>query len=68
MGPVQGHAWLHGCRRFRSLAVLFLSKVLILKAEDAVFGDRVELGGSVDVLLLAAALTVATEVIQRVYL
>ena len=49
-------------------AILFLSKFLILEAEDLVFGDLVELGGFIDVMLLAATLVVVREVILRVYL
>jgi hypothetical protein len=48
-------------------AILFLSKFLILEAEDLIFGDHVELGGFVDVMLLAATLLAIREVIQRIY-
>jgi hypothetical protein len=49
-------------------AILFLSKFLILEAEDFIFGDHVELGGFVTVMVLSASLMVAREVIQRIYL
>jgi hypothetical protein len=49
-------------------AILFLSKFLILEAEDLIFGDHVELGGFVSVMALSAALMVAREAIQRTYL
>jgi hypothetical protein len=49
-------------------AILFLSKFLILEAEDLVFGDHVELGGFVSVMVLSASLMVARELIQWVYL
>lgn len=48
--------------------ILFLSKFLILGAEDLIFGDSVELGGFVVVMFLAASLTIARELIQRTYL
>jgi len=49
-------------------AILFLSKFVILEAEDLVFGDLVELGSFVDVMLLVAALVVTRELVRRVYL
>lgn len=48
-------------------AILFLSKFLILEAVDIVFGDRVTLGGFVDVLLLAATLMLARQAIAFTY-
>ena len=48
-------------------AILFLSKFLILEAVDFVFGDHVELGGFIDVLLLVAVMMISREAIQRVY-
>lgn len=41
--------------------ILFLSKFLILEAVDVVFGDRVDLGGFVDVMLLSATLILARQ-------
>jgi hypothetical protein len=49
-------------------AILFLSKFVILEAEDLVFGDLVELGSFVDVMLLVAALVVTRELVRRIYL
>ena len=49
-------------------AILFLSKFVILEAEDLVFGDLVELGSVIDVMLLVAALVVTRELVRRVYL
>lgn len=48
-------------------AILFLSKFLILEAVDVVFGDRVTLGGFVDVLLLAATLMLARQAMAFTY-
>jgi hypothetical protein len=42
-----------------TLAILFLSKFVILEVIDIVFGDDVELGGLVEVVLLVIALMVA---------
>lgn len=53
---------------FGMWAILFLSKFVILEAEDLVFGDLVELGSFVDVMLLVAALVVTRELVRRVYL
>ena len=49
-------------------AILFLSKFVILEAEDFVFGDLVELGTFVDVMLLVAAQVVTRELVRRIYL
>jgi hypothetical protein len=49
-------------------AILFLSKFVILEAEDLVFGDLVELGSFVDVMLLVAGLVVTRELVRRIYL
>jgi hypothetical protein len=49
-------------------AILFLSKFVILEVEDFIFGDRVELGGFVVVMVLSAALMAAREAIERTYL
>ena len=48
--------------------ILFGSKFLILEVVDVVFGDHVELGKFLDVILLVIALMVAREVFQRIYL
>ena len=49
-------------------AILFSSKFVILATEDLIFGDLVELGSFVDVMLLVAALVVTRELVRRVYL
>ena len=48
--------------------ILFASKFLILEIVDLVFGDHVELGKFLDVILLVIALMVAREVVQWIYL
>ena len=48
-------------------AILFLSKFLILEAVDFVFGDLVELGGFVNVMLLVAVMMIARDAVQRIY-
>jgi hypothetical protein len=48
--------------------ILFGSKFLILEIVDLVFGEHVELGKFLDVIVLVIALMVAREVFQRIYL
>jgi len=48
--------------------ILFLSKFLILEVVDIVFGEHVELGKFLDVILLVIALMVARVVFQRIYI
>jgi hypothetical protein len=48
--------------------ILFLSKFLILEVVDFVFGEHVELGKFLDVIVLVIALMVAREVYLRIYL
>ena len=48
-------------------AILFLSKFLILEAVDFVFGDHVDLGSFIDVMLLVAAMMITRELVQRIY-
>jgi hypothetical protein len=47
--------------------ILFGSKFLILEVVDFVFGEHVELGKFLDVIILVIALMVAREVFQRIY-
>jgi hypothetical protein len=47
--------------------LLFSSKFLILKVEDLVFGDHVELGTFAHVLGLVIALMVSRQIVQRIY-
>jgi hypothetical protein len=48
--------------------ILFGSKFLILEVVDIVFGEHVELGKFLDVILLVIALMVAREIFQRIYI
>jgi hypothetical protein len=48
--------------------ILFLSKFLILEVVDLVFGEHVELGKFLDVIILVIALMVAREVFQRIFI
>ena len=48
--------------------ILFGSKFLILEVIDLIFGEHVELGKFLDVIVLVIALMVAREVVQRIYL
>ena len=48
-------------------AVLFLSKFVILEAVDIVFGDEVELGKLLDIILLVLALMLARGLFARAY-
>ncbi len=48
--------------------ILFGSKFLILEIVDIVFGEHVELGKFLDVIVLVIALIVAREVFQKIYL
>ena len=54
-------------RIFLVWLVLFGSKFLILEVVDLVFGDHVELGKFLDVILLVIVLMIAREVFQRIY-
>lgn len=48
-------------------AILFLGKLLILEVVNLVFGDHVELGHFIDVVLLIIAMIVARLVVQKIY-
>jgi hypothetical protein len=48
--------------------ILFGSKFLILEVVDLVFGEHVELGKFLDVILLVIALMVTREIFNRIYL
>lgn len=48
--------------------ILFGSKFLILEVVDLIFGEHVELGKFLDVIVLVITLMVAREVFQRIYL
>jgi hypothetical protein len=54
-------------RIFLVWLVLFGSKFLILEVVDLVFGDHVELGKFLDVILLVITLMIAREIFQRIY-
>lgn len=49
-------------------SILFLSKFVILEVVDLVFGDHVQLGKFVDVILLVLALMLTRGLFQRAYL
>jgi hypothetical protein len=53
---------------FFAWLILFGSKFLILEIVDIVFGEHVELGKFLDVIVLVIVLMVAREVFQRIYL
>ena len=53
---------------FFAWLILFGSKFLILEIVDIVFGEHVELGKFLDVIVLVIALMVAREVFQQIYL
>ena len=48
--------------------ILFGSKFLILEVVDLVFGEHVELGKFIDVIVLVLALMIARAIIQRIYI
>ena len=55
-------------RVFLVWLILFGSKFLILEVVDFVFGEHVELGKFLDVIVLVIALMVAREIFQQIYL
>lgn len=50
-----------------TLIILFLSKFLILEVVDIVFGEHVELGKFIDVIILVIALIATREVVHRIF-
>ena len=54
-------------RLISTWVILFLSKFLILEVVDFVFGDHVELGKFLDVIILVIALIATREVFRRIY-
>ena len=48
-------------------AILFLSKFALLEIVDIVFGDEVELGGLLEVILLVIALIATRQLFQSIY-
>ena len=50
-----------------TISILILGKLFILEAVDFVFGDRVELGHFVQVLVLVIALIIAHEIADWIY-
>lgn len=62
----EGAAWRVG-RLASTWAILFLSKFLLLEIVDIVFGDEVELGGLLEVILLVVALMAARELFALIY-
>ena len=60
---------IHKVAGFLSMwAVLFLSKFVILEVIDIVFGDDVELGSFLDVVVLVLTLMIVRELVRRAYL
>ena len=55
-------------RIFSTWLILFSSKFLILEVVDLVFGEHVELGKFLDVIILVIALIATREVVNRIYL
>ena len=51
----------------RSIAILFLSKFVILEVIDIIFGEHVELGGLVEVIILVIALIAAQKLAVLVW-
>ena len=49
-------------------AILFLSKFVILEVIDVIFGEHVDLGKFLDVVLLVIAMMMARELMRRVYI
>jgi hypothetical protein len=47
--------------------IMFTSKFVLLEAVDFVFGEHVELGGFIDIILLVAGLMIARALFARVY-
>ncbi len=47
--------------------ILFMSKFIILEVVDVVFGDHVELGHLIDVILLIVAMIAARLVFRQIY-
>ena len=47
--------------------ILFASKFIILEIVDFVFGDQVELGHLLDVLVLIIAMIAARSIVGRIY-
>jgi hypothetical protein len=47
--------------------ILFTSKLIILEVVDIVFGDHVELGHFIDVLLLIVAMIAAKAIMVKIY-
>ena len=48
-------------------AILFLGKLLILEVVDIVFGDHVELGHFIDVVLLIIAMIASRLIVQKIF-
>jgi FlaA1/EpsC-like NDP-sugar epimerase len=53
---------------FFAWIILFGSKFVILEIVDIVFGEHVELGKFLDVIVLVIALMIAREIFQQIYL
>lgn len=67
LGARPGNVWKF-LRITSTWLILFLSKFLILKVEDLVFGDRVELGNFVQIYILVIAMMIARAGVQWIYI
>ena len=50
-----------------TIAILFLSKFVILEAIDIIFGEHVEIKGFIPVVALIITLLIAEQVVHRIY-
>jgi heme-degrading monooxygenase HmoA len=62
-----GSTWSRVTEVVAKFVILFTSKLLILEIVNFVFGDQVELGHFVDVLVLIIAMMGATAIVRRIY-
>jgi heme-degrading monooxygenase HmoA len=63
-----GGTWSRIAEVTAKFVILFTSKLLILEIVNVVFGDRVELGHFLDVLLLIIAMMGTRAIAQRIYM
>lgn len=50
-----------------TFSILFFSKFLILEVIDIIFGDHVEIGGFIPLVVLVISLLVAEQIVHRIY-
>jgi heme-degrading monooxygenase HmoA len=63
-----GRTWSRIAEIVAKFLILFTSKLLILEIVNFVFGDQVELGHFIDVLVLIIAMMAARAIMQRIYM